>query len=440
MEKFRQTCLASNMVPRHWRGAGHLSARLHELNKTPPRKSRKRAKIIDRLAEAAYYGGRFEVTTIGKVDGTVWEYDINSAYPAAMLQLPCPVHGRWKRFGSEAELDPASIYIADISFRHPDRSFLCGFPIREKARLYFPKMGQGIYWSPEINASRKIGAKVRINGGYYYSRKCDCKPFDWVSELYETRRELGKQTEGYPIKLGLNGLYGKFAQRIGAAPWRDYVMAGLITSFTRAKIIEACALAPENILYIATDAIYSRSRLSLDIGDGLGQWEENKRDGIFIVQPGIYWSGDAKPKTRGIPRSVIIENRGTFELRWSHWLNNEAENVPPVVPVFVNQFIGMRAALARGKPELAGTWLSDIRRVEGAGSTAGMRCIDFDWCNKRRPVGDYIRDTCMVTMPFDGRSMLRSEAYNGDELSDFRAQLIDSEDDPDFVPWGNSGE
>lgn len=440
MGKFRQTCLASNIVPRHWRGAGHLAARLHELHRTPTRKDRKRGKIIDRLAETAYYGGRFEVTTIGKVGSTIWEYDINSAYPAAMLQLPCPIHGRWKRFRSENELDPSSVYISDISFRHPYRSFLCGFPIREKARLYFPEMGQGIYWSPEINAARKIGAEVRINGGYYYSRECSCQPFQWVNALYETRKQLGKQTEGYPIKLGLNGLYGKFAQRIGAAPWRDYVMAGLITSFTRAKLIDAFSLSPSDILYIATDAIYSRRRLNLDIGDGLGQWEENKRNGIFIVQPGIYWSEDTKPKTRGIPRSIIIENRDRFELAWGNWLEMGTPNDPPIVPVFVNQFIGLRAALARNKPELAGAWLSDVRRSEGAGSTTGLRSIDFDWNNKRRPVGDYIHDDCMVTMPFPGRRTLRSETYNGDELTDFRAELIDREDDPDFIPWGNTGE
>lgn len=438
MTKFRETCASAGIVPRQWRGAGHIAARLHELHKTPTRKARKRPKIIDRLAEAAYYGGRFEITTIGQVRGAVWEYDINSAYPAAMLQLPCPIHGRWKRFRSEAKPDIGELYISDISFRHPDSAFLCGLPIREKGRLYFPAMGSGIYWSPEIEASKRIGAEISFNGGYYYSRTCACKPFDWVRELYEYRKEIGKQTEGYPIKLGLNGLYGKFAQRVGAAPWRDYVMAGLITSFTRAKIIDAVAEAPNDILYIATDAVYSRKRLRLPIGSNLGQWEEHKRTNIFIVQPGIYWSsGTEKPKTRGIPRSIIIENRERFERAWQDWIEAGAYGSPPVIPVFVNQFVGLRAALARGKPELAGSWLSDLKNII-AGS--GVRNIDFDWYSKRRPVGDYIRGECMVTRPFDGRPTLRSEGYDRAAISDFRAQLIEREDDPDFIPWGNSGE
>ena len=441
MTKFRETCVVAGIVPRHWRGAGHIAARLHELHKTPTRKTRKRPKIIDRLAEAAYYGGRFEITTIGQVRGAVWEYDINSAYPAAMLQLPCPIHGRWKRFRSTDEFDAAELYISDISFRHPDNAFLCGFPIRENGRLYFPKMGSGIYWSPEINAAKSIGAEISYNGGYYYSRKCSCKFFDWVRELYEYRKEIGKQTEGYPIKLGINGLYGKFAQRIGAAPWRDYVMASLITSFTRAKIIEACVESPNDILYIATDAVYSRRKLRrIDLGLGLGQWEESKRSDIFIVQPGIYWSsGTEKPKTRGIPRSIIIENRERFERAWKDWIEAGAYGSPPVVSVYVNQFVGLRAALARGKPELAGSWLSDLRQINGQ-ENVGQRSIDFDWNNKRRPVGDYIRGNCMVTQPFDGRLTLRSEGYDGEMISDFASQLIEREDDPDFMPWGNSGE
>lgn len=435
MERFREVCDAAGIVPRHWRGAGHISARLHELHKTPQRKNRKRPRIIEQLAEAAYYGGRFEVTTIGRVRGDIWEYDINSAYPAAMLQLPCPVHGKWKRIKGAAPYEPSEIYVADLVFSHPDRAFLAGFPIREKGRLYFPRMGSGVYWAPEIEAAKRIGASVSVSMGYVYIRKCDCRPFDWVNELYEYRKSIDKDTLGYPIKLGINGLYGKFAQRIGGAPWQDYVMAGLITSFTRAKLIDACAHAPGDILYIATDAVYSRKRLPLDIGNMLGQWEEKKRNGIFIVQPGIYWSNGVtdKPKTRGIPRSVVIEHRAEFENLWDLWLQDGANGEPPIVPVFVNQFIGIRAALARGRPELAGTWLSDLPEKR-------MRKIDYDWQSKRRPHGDHIRGECMVTFPYPGSPLLRSAGYDGSLITDFAAQLIDREDDPDFMPWGNSGE
>ena len=439
MDKLREACKRAGIVPRAWRGAGHIAARLHELNGTPQRKNRVRWKIVDDMAEVAYYGGRFEITTIGRIKGTVWEYDINSAYPAAMLELPCPVHGRWKKFRvTDSDYD-RELYIADITFQHSDRQFLCGFPIREKGRLYFPNMGSGVYWSSEIRAAVRAGASVNVRGGYRYIKQCDCKPFDWVKKIYEYRKSLGPDTKGKPIKLGINGLYGKLAQRIGAAPWRDYVMAGLMTAITRAKLIDAYAQAPADILYIATDAIYSRSRLKLDTGKDLGQWTETKRNGIFIVQPGIYWSGNAKPKTRGIPQSVIIDNRDRFEEAWDRWLDDGAHGNPPIVGIFVNQFIGLRAALARGKPELAGTWLNDLRKLTGD-NEIGIRKIDFDWNGKRHPRGDFIADQCMVTQPYKGRSTLRSESYDLKLITEFQEQEMVRESDPDFYPWGNSGE
>ena len=44
---------------------------------------------------------------------------------------------------------------------------------------------------------------------------------------------------------------------------------------------------------------------------------------------------------------------------------------PPVVPVPVPEFVGLKLALSWGKPERAGRWLSN------------RRDIDFDWSAKR---------------------------------------------------------
>lgn len=439
MTKFRETCVKAEIVPRQWRGAGHIAARLHEINLTPKRKALKRSKVLDEFASWAYYGGRFEITSIGRFVGDIWEYDIASAYPDAMRKLPCPLHTKWKRFRGDPPEDH-QFYVADCTFSHPRDVALCGLPIREKGRLYFPREGTGIYWSPEIEAAREAGATVDIRHGYYCTKACDCRPFDWINALYEYRLSVGKATIGFPIKLGINGLYGKFAQRLGGAPWQDYIAAGLITSLTRAKLIHAYRQAPDSILYIATDALYSRSRLKLDIGDGLGQWEEKRRDGMFIVQPGIYWSDGGEPKTRGVPRSRIIEHREAFETIWNNWLDAGGIGDPPSVPVFVNQFIGTRLALARNKPETAGQWLADLRWAGPVPCPIGVRNIDFNWQSKRRPQGDYITGQALTTVPYNGGPFLRSQKYDGTILTDLQQRLLESEADPDYIPWGNSGE
>src|SRR5690349_8431198 len=46
-------------------------------------------------ARKTYYGGWFEIFHHGPVPGTSYGYDINSAYPAVIANLPCLLHGRW---------------------------------------------------------------------------------------------------------------------------------------------------------------------------------------------------------------------------------------------------------------------------------------------------------------------------------------------------------
>jgi len=99
----------------------------------------------------------------------------------------------------------------------------------------------------------------------------DCRPFDWVRALYEERRRIGSNTRGYPLKLRLNSLYGKMAQRCGRGPYYDAVSAGLITAITRARLIEALAQDPQSVVMLATDALFSMQPLALDIGPDLGQ-------------------------------------------------------------------------------------------------------------------------------------------------------------------------
>jgi hypothetical protein len=151
---------------------------------------------------------------------------------------------------------------------------------------------------------------------------CNCRPFEWVKDLYEERRRIGSNTRGYPLKLGLNSLYGKMAQRCGRGPYHDAVAAGLITASTRARVKEAIGQDPESVIMLATDAVFSTRRLSLDIGEDLGQWEETVWPDLFIAQPGVYWSpSDLQPsvKSRGAPRSIIGEAAPRFHGAFTAW-------------------------------------------------------------------------------------------------------------------------
>jgi hypothetical protein len=225
-----------------------------------------------------------------------------------MCHLPCPQHTRWEHKPYANRLPESGIYLAKVSFSHPDGPW-CGLPFRHKGGLFWPLQGTGWYWSPEIYAAQlHLQAGIILHDVWIARQECNCPLFKWVNDLYEERRRIGSNTRGYPLKLGLNSLYGKMAQRCGRGPYHDAVSAGLITAITRARLVEALGQDPHSVVMVATDAVFSVRPLSLDIGERLGQWEEKVWPDLFIAQPGVYWSPselEKSVKSRGAPRSVI---------------------------------------------------------------------------------------------------------------------------------------
>jgi len=395
MEKLRGYCHAAGIIPRSWNGAGKLASALHKLHETP--KGAEIAATVPRevldFANMAYYGGRFEITRTGSIKEKVYEYDIRSAYPDAMRRLPCLLHGTWQkadrkqlaRLAGNADgrhgIDP--LFITGCTFKPAgkNRPVLGGLPIRSKeGHLYWPSQGGGVYWSCEIASAKRLGYAITYKDGWVYTSNCDCKPFAWVEPLFEYRKSIGGSGPGYPIKLGINSLYGKLAQRKGNGSYNNMIWAGLITALTRSKLNDAIfSVGPDRVIMVATDAVYSLDPIrDLDVGDRLGQWEGAELDGLFIVQPGLYWCpAKRKKKSRGLSGKFFENNNLTerFEREWETFRAQENSRLMtdfPVVPVPVPGFIGMKLAVARNKPLLAGTWVSETRE------------ISFDYRNKRQ--------------------------------------------------------
>ena len=438
MEAFRACCEATSMVPAYWRGPGAIAAALHKQHGTPRRADLVREPELQEMAIRAYYGGRFEVTQIGRIPGPLWECDLRSAYPAAMQDLPCPVHTIWRKLSRREALalilddDAADPFVATVTFMHAAGQPLCGFPFRHDGRLFWPEQGQGTYWHWEIAAAIRAGAfVVNVDNPWKAEKHCDCTPFAWVRDLYDYRISVGKSNRGQAIKLGLNSLYGKLAQRSGGAPYRDHIAAGLITAWTRARLIDAYAQAPQDCVMLATDAVFSRSRLALDCSPALGHWEEVVHpDGLFVVQPGIYWSpgSDLKPKTRGIPRSRIINRRNDFEDQWQRWLLADRELAPPpAIPIDMTSFIGHRLALHRNKVELAGRWMELIKH------------ISFDW-GKKRGFTASLDGEAMITRPLAGDIGRESETFDPAQLISIYENGLVHEAYDDYQQWGHSDE
>jgi hypothetical protein len=337
------------------------------------------AGLVD-YAQNAYYGGRFETSALGTVHGPVWGYDIGSAYPAAMLQLPCLDHGRWHNWHATggrngrrlaAEIEAESFYVARLTYQMPgienderDTAWRVMGPLPHRLKgsgsIINPLGGAGWYWSPEIPPYAEVFET------WTYERTCDCVPFEWVGELYDRRAEMeaDRKGSGIALKLTLNSLYGKLAQRVGTAPHYNPIWAGLITAITRAKVYQVYLDHPETVVMFATDAVFmTEPAPELTIGRNLGDWElENDGkpyDDFCVFRPGIYFDGlTARFKTRGIPKAEFQARAEDFREAATMWSSPTA-NIGGV-RLERNNHLSLRAGLSWGPKRYddIGNWRS----------------------------------------------------------------------------------
>ena len=260
--------------------------------------------------DCSYYGGRFENMGIGTFRD-VHSYDINSAYPYALSQLCVLDYGsRWTRENRpRIEHGPQAVYLVEWSL---PRSELFGpFPWRHHSgAIFYPLNGLGWYWQPEVSAALENPRwkdKIKL-WECWYQNTGEASVFQRaIPHLYQLRQRLKREGNPgeYAVKIALNSIYGKLAQKIGRAPFRCIPWAGWITSHTRAQLLRATLGREREILAFATDAIFSRSRLSLPLGSNLGEWKPEHFKKALIIMNGFYKLDDAtrmrKSATRGLP-------------------------------------------------------------------------------------------------------------------------------------------
>jgi len=423
MDKFKTTCDEANMTPALWEGAGWLATRMYELHKTPTRHETVLPDEIAPIVDLAYYGGRFEVLRYGRISGPIYDYDINSAYPSNMEGLPCllPNHGKWE---NNRKRSPWILH--SVSWKPKDEYSpqLGPLPVRLKSgTVVFPLTSapgaKDWYWSYEIDEAYPFN--FTIYDSRSYTQTCDCKPFGWVPEQYEERlriqAEHGKQAAIAP-KLGLNSLYGKTAQRVGERPYFNLVYAGIITSMCRAQILKIAYESPSShhVLMIATDGIFTDRQVpSIGVriieGKALGDWDTTKfKDGLIIVQPGLYWQPTSNPdgltKSRGISAKVIAKHRAEAEHVWDTHRSQEVPDLSFNVTI-PSMFNSLEVSLARNKPERIGQWDTNVERT-----------YNYSVGEKRIPTF-YLPDGSIMTEPLETAGpTIRSKDSNYEEYDE----------------------
>lgn len=294
------------------------------------KKRREPPKEIKEAVASAFFGGRFEHSVIGPIEGPIYSYDISSAYPYQLTFLPCLEHGRWEYTDNETAIESARSALVRYRLHRIESENWAPFPFRESdGTISFPRQsGGGWIWSVEYEAARRIYPdSIEFLGAWLLRSDCNCQPFQQIPEYYLERLRIGKEGPGIVIKLGINGSYGKLAQSIGYnPPFQSWVWAAMVTAGCRSQILDMIALHKDksNLLAIATDGIYTRENLlrpiPRDTGTGhtdkpLGGWEKTVvTKGVFFARPGIYFplsptEDEIKNiKGRGVGKRVMLEN------------------------------------------------------------------------------------------------------------------------------------
>lgn len=366
-----------------WDGAGAVAAAMLKEHKVKDYKYNGKIDVSEPV-RIAYAGGRIEVCKIGVHNGAVYDYDINSAYPSAMLDLPCLAHGTWHWEGRSNYVHPGFVLIHVRYKFKPGQPFYPLFYRNDKMQICFPAEGEGWYWYPEFKAAVECLGELEILESWRFMPQCNHKPFHWIEHYYKTRQMWVKNpTEEWQkgaekiIKLGLNSLYGKTAQQLGGRndrppAYHEMSWAGYITSATRARLYSTARLCADAVIGFATDGLFLSEPLPIqpDRNKLIGAWDLKEFDGLTLAMAGVYWwhAGDKfNHFSRGFDKEAMQTPLQVMEA----WKKGASE-----IDIAMHRLIGIGSACA-----------SDLFWQMRGRFTDGMRTLALDGdSHKRTPV------------------------------------------------------
>lgn len=352
-----------------WDGPGAVAASLLKTYGVKENMSRTIPEPVAEAARYAYMGGRFECFQFGYREAPVYQYDIKSAYPSAMRFLPCLAHGNWVHYDREPERITAFGIYHVAWTRNSGRPTYPALPAPFGVRYHdgsvgYPEFGETWVWGPEIETAKFTGESFEILEAWVWEPECSHEPFAFVEGLYRKRQILQRQNDGAHVglKLGLNSLYGKLAQQLGAEeispgewklpPFHQLEWAGFVTSHCRAQLLRAAWQAPDKIIAFETDALFSTEPLDLPLSDSLGEWDLTEWTRLIYIQSGTYFgettTGKVVEKTRGVDKGVLHWDDVLDALdRFTLFGEPERRYAKEYVTAQTTRFIGAGVALSQ---------------------------------------------------------------------------------------------
>jgi DNA polymerase elongation subunit (family B) len=291
---------------------------------------------FDRLGRNYYYGGRCEVFESGIIKDDLYYYDINSAYPHAMLKN----HAWGDNYFIDNKL-PKNYGSCFIAVEGESAGF---FPVRGKNGISFPHI-RGVFsvtgW--ELDSAIRCGFKPgKINRVITPSNHTTFGKY--ITKFYDLRKKLkaeGDEAGQLAAKLLMNSCYGGFAldsrkwedinivkygdvgdgellcdlpdvgislfkkqsKRAGKKFW-NVLTAASITGYVRSILLPV--IAKNKSIYCDTDSIITRGPATgIKIGEELGEWKvEAEGKEIAIAGKKLYAflkkDGNFKTASKGV--------------------------------------------------------------------------------------------------------------------------------------------
>lgn len=370
-DRFRSLLYSADFPITQWYGPGAIASLVLSRNNIHHHMQKPPDPVIE-ASQYAYAGGRFELFRIGRHDGPTWSIDINSAYPDAISLLPSLAGGEWvyqeinELASAFAHTDIIPFAIYNVVLSHPEYRIPFApsvppsplFHRTSNGEILYPWHTEGWYWGPEVaNLTYKpIASYARLLGVWIFKPLTNDKPFHFIRDMYEQRKEWKRsgRPEQLALKLAMNSIYGKLAQRVGwehkqdAPTWHQLEWAGFVTSYVRARLWRTLWQLGPNIISVETDGIYvarDPSEIGIKADDELGGWSVDQYDELIYLQSGTYWirSGDTwKSKYRGLDsnsltREMVEAYLQTVEYRTPNW---------KALTGTTTRYIGLSAAMA----------------------------------------------------------------------------------------------
>lgn len=434
MGKLRDSLHSAGLYISAWHGPGAIasySMRNHNIDKAMAQCPAP----VNEAAQFAYGGGRFELFKVGRANRKVYEYDINSAYPYAIAQLPNLARGHWRHVVEPKQFSSFGVYRVALKinpFVNGQTHMPMPFFNRDKrGQISFPCVGETWVWSPELQMAKALGMPgITVFEGWEFVEDDETdRPFAWIKESYHIRnlyKKAGNQAQ-YALKLQLNSMYGKMAQRVGwnqetGAPpkWHQLEWAGWVTSYCRSMVFRAALHAgPDNLVAIETDAIFTTKPVAekLHIGSELGQWKETVYDDFVYLQSGCRFGlqdGEWEPKYRGFDKGSITLDDTLVALG----RENPADWF---VSGTTSRFVGFAQALHQNWDDWR-TWKTEVPRVMKIGGEGKRRHIPKQCVSCRKGVAASVAlHYCALGVPVSHLSFKHPLPWKGELNMDQKA-------------------